>query len=118
MNVLFDIIKSNIIIINEKLYINIERTNPAVSLFVIIIAIDKTAEINERIFDVMMDTNVSPTTCFSISLLLSSFPTRMAAKPNNTVNTNNTVNSNNTTSGNNTTNTSSGNDNVVDETVE
>ena len=71
---------------------NIERTNPAVSLFVIIIAIDKTEEIKERIFDVIIDTNVSPTTCFSISLLLSSFPTKMAAKPNSTVNTNaNTV---------------------------
>ena len=39
---------------------NIERTNSAVTLFVIIITIDKTEEIKERIFDVIINTNVSP----------------------------------------------------------
>ena len=63
------------IIINEKLYTHIERTKLATTLFVTIIAIDRRAAISERMFDVMIDTNVSPTTCFSISLLLSSFPT-------------------------------------------
>ena len=92
MNVLFDIINNSIIIMNEKLYTHIVKISFAFSSPVIIIAIERIDAIKERIFDVIIETNVSPTTCFSISLSQSSFPTKIAAKPNNTVNTNaNTV---------------------------
>lgn len=57
-----------------------------------IIAIDKIAEISDKTLDVIIEINVSATTCFSISFLLSSLPTKIAANPNSTVNINeNTV---------------------------
>ena len=64
---------------------HIERIILTTLLFVITTIIDKIVTTSERIFDVIIDTNVSPTTCFSISLLLSSFPTNIAAKPSNGV---------------------------------
>ena len=62
MNVLFDIINNSIIIMNEKLYTHIVKISFAFSSPVIIIAIERIDAIKERIFDVIIETNVSPTT--------------------------------------------------------
>lgn len=49
--------------------------------------IDNIAANKDSIVDDTIETKVSPTTFLSISLLLSIFPTRIAANPNKTVNT-------------------------------
>lgn len=51
---------------NEKLYTHIDKIRFTLSPSVIIIAIERIEAIRERIFDVIIETNVSPTTCFSI----------------------------------------------------
>ena len=88
VNILLDIIISSIRIIKEKLYKNIESIILTIRPFVIIIAIAIITENSDSILVVIIDTNVSVATCFSILFELLSLPTKIETNPNKIVNTN------------------------------
>ena len=85
MNVRFVINNINITIINDIEYTTNDNSDKIVKLLALIVIIERIVEIKQSKVAETIDTKVSPTTRFSISCLLSIFPTKIAANPNRTV---------------------------------